>query len=93
MAGTALAQRNSGANDKTIQDAAAHDRTRESKEKAVKAEGVGSDDNESEASRDRDADGRQAWQWNHRNPQTDSQPGEKSIDLTGQSGNILDLSG
>ncbi len=92
LASSSLAQRQ-GAAERAGQDASSHDRTVESKEKAGKAEGVGSNDDEAEFSRDRDGDGRQAWVWQMNNPEKDEKPRDKSIDPTHQAGNTLDLSG
>lgn len=93
VAGSGQAQKAS-AKDQNAQDAVVHERKTESKENAIKAEGVGSNDDESEASNeDRDADGRRAWEWNMKNRSQDRQRSEKSIDPSGQTGNSLDLSG
>ncbi len=94
IAGSAQAQRQTSASDRATQDAAAQQRTTDSKERAVKAAGVGANDEESsQSSGDRDADGRRAWEWILKNKQQDQEGQHKSIDPTGQIGNSLDLSG
>lgn len=76
------------------QDANVHDRKVESGERAVKAAGVEGDDKESAAtSEDRDADGRQAWRWPQRQGKQAEEAEQQVPDLSGQSGNTLDLSG
>ncbi|MDR3183157.1 MAG: hypothetical protein LBT89_09620 [Planctomycetaceae bacterium] len=78
----------------TANDSRASERTTESAERAANAQGVGGDDKESQAaSNERDADGRQAWQWNRRQPKRDGETEHKVHDLTGKTGATLDLDG
>ncbi len=93
LAGSHAAERNSGSVERQIVDAKAHDRKVDSQTKAVEAQGLSGDDKESEASSgDRDADGRQAWQWSqHRGRQKEDE--HKVRDLSGKTGQTLDLDG
>ncbi|MDR1962464.1 MAG: hypothetical protein LBQ50_01645 [Planctomycetaceae bacterium] len=76
------------------QDVKTHERTAESQERAAQAQGISGDDKESEASSgDRDADGRQAWRWTNRHTKHDDEKNHKVPDLSGKTGNSLDLSG
>lgn len=94
VAGTSQSQRQTSAADGAVQDAAAHDRKLQSKDKAAKAEGVGSnEDPAGSSSEDRDADGRRAWEWILKNREEEQKHREKSIDTSGQVGNSLDISG
>ncbi|MDR1269051.1 MAG: hypothetical protein LBK82_05970 [Planctomycetaceae bacterium] len=78
-----------------VQDVKTHERTAESQERAAQAQGISGDDKESEASSgDRDADGRQAWRWmNHQTNKQNEEKNHKVPDISGQTGNSLDLSG
>jgi len=93
LAGTHLAERNSGSVERQSADARTYDRKVDSQTKAVEAQGLSGDDKESEApSGDRDADGRQAWQWSqHRRQQKEDE--HKVRDLAGKVGQTLDLDG
>ena len=94
VAGSAQAQRQTSAADRETQDVASHQRTTDSKERAIKAEGVGANDEESQSSsEDRDADGRRAWEWNLKISSKERSVRDKSIDPSGQTGNTLDLNG
>jgi len=93
LAGTHMAERNSGSVDRLAADARAHDRKVDSQMKAVEAQGLSGDDKESEAtSGDRDADGRQAWQWSQQR-QRQQEGGQKVRNLSGKVGQTLDLDG
>ncbi|MDR3199046.1 MAG: hypothetical protein LBU34_14360 [Planctomycetaceae bacterium] len=77
-----------------VQDVKNHERTTESQERAAQAQGISGDDKESEASSgDRDADGRQAWRWANRPNKQNEEKNHKVPDISGQTGNSLDLSG
>jgi hypothetical protein len=77
-----------------VQDVKNHERTAESQERAAQAQGISGDDKESEASSgDRDADGRQAWRWTNQPNKHNEEKDQKVPDLSGQTGNSLDLSG
>ena len=93
IAGSAQAQRQTSATDQASQDAAVHQRKTDSADRAVKAAGVGANDEESQASGERDADGRRAWEWHLKNKSQEHAVRDKSIDPSGQTGNSLDLSG
>ena len=93
IAGSAQAQKQTSATDQAAQDAAVHQRKTDSTERAVKAAGVGSNEEESQGTSERDADGRRAWEWNLKNKSQERLVREKSIDPSGQTGNSLDLSG
>ena len=93
MAGSQFAERNSSASERQAAEARAHDRKVDSQTKAVEAQGLSGDDKESEASSgDRDADGRQAWRWSQH--QQRQKEGEHRVrDLSGKTGQTLDLDG
>jgi len=93
IAGSAQAQRQTSATDQASQDAAVHQRKTDSTERAVKAAGVGTNEEESQSAGERDADGRRAWEWNMKNKSQERSVRDKSIDPSGQTGNSLDLSG
>jgi len=93
IAGTHAAERNSGSVERQAVDAAAHDRKVDSQTKAFEAQGLSGDDKESEASSgDRDADGRQAWQWSQQR-QCQKESEHRVRDLSGKTGQTLDLDG
>ncbi|MDR2116351.1 MAG: hypothetical protein LBP87_08215 [Planctomycetaceae bacterium] len=76
------------------QDVKNHERIAESQERAAQAQGISGDDKEGEAaSGDRDADGRQAWRWINRPNKPNEEKDHKVPDISGQTGNSLDLSG
>ena len=97
VAGTSLAQLRGSDADRAQQEGNARDLRVQSDQKAELAAGVGQADGDDHQTADRDADGRQLWRL--RNPQSqqesaDSPPQDsRSKDPTGQSGNMLDLSG
>ncbi len=93
IAGSAQAQKQTSATDQAAQDAAAFQRKTDSTERAVKAAGVGTNEEESQEAGDRDADGRRAWEWNLKNKSKERPVRDQSIDPSGQTGNSLDLSG
>lgn len=75
-------------------DAKVHERKVDGQESAAKAQGIDGDDKESEASSgDRDADGRQAWRWTRHQGQHKEELEHLPPDLSGMSGNSLDLNG
>ena len=97
VAGTSLAQVRGSDVDRAQQDSNARDLRAQSDQKAELAAGVGQADGDDHQTADRDADGRQLWRL--RNPQSQQDTGETAPpesrvkDPTGQSGNMLDLSG
>jgi hypothetical protein len=79
---------------------AAQQRQVDSGQRAQDAAGIGETDGEDHESEDRDADGRRLWEDSHaaekgQGGEADSEPGHapRSKDATGNSGNLLDLSG
>ncbi len=97
VAGTSLAQLRGSDADRAQQDSNARDLRVQSDQKAELAAGVGQADGDDHQTAERDADGRQLWRL--RNPQgqhetSETPPPESRVkDPTGQSGNMLDLSG
>jgi hypothetical protein len=97
VAGTSLAQLRGSDVDRAQQETNARELRVQSDEKAELAAGVGQADGEDHQTAERDADGRQFWRL--RNPQgqpeagSDSPQDVRSKDPSGQSGNMLDLSG
>jgi hypothetical protein len=93
-AGSQLAQTSGTDVDRTSQEVAGAVRKADYQLKAEAAAGIGETDGEDHESEDRDADGRRPWTKFIQEPpeeEKDDQP--KSKDATGQSGNLLDLSG
>jgi hypothetical protein len=93
LAGAPLAEKNSGAAEKTTQEVATRQRKVESVERAEKAEGIGETDGSEHQSEERDADGRRPWERMGKPAQKDQEKKEHVKDPSGQSGNLLDLSG
>jgi hypothetical protein len=99
-AGSPLAQTKGSEPERAEQDATAQQRRIESDQKAEAAAGIGETDGEDHETAERDADGRRLWE-----PPPEGKGGEQaqeptaadasrqSKDATGQSGNLLDLSG
>lgn len=96
-AGSPLAQSKGSDTERALQDAAGQQRRISSEQKAESAAGIGETDGENHETAERDADGRRLWE----GPQadggaSDSPSGEsesQSKDSSGQTGNLLDLSG
>lgn len=100
VAGSPLAQTKGSEPERAQQDAVAQQRRVESDQKADSAAGIGETDGEDHETAERDADGRRPWEPppEAKDPeQTEDQsapPAQpQSKDATGQSGNLLDLSG
>jgi hypothetical protein len=97
VAGTSLAQVRGSDVDRAQQESNARELRVQSDQKAELAAGVGQADGDDHQTADRDADGRQLWQFRHHQaqPETGGTPPQesRSVDPTGQSGNMLDLSG
>ncbi|MFW5692816.1 MAG: hypothetical protein ACOCWL_01235 [Thermoguttaceae bacterium] len=96
-AGSPLAQTHGSEVDRARGDAAAQQRKIRNEQKAEDAAGIGETDGDDHQAEDRDADGRRLWE-------ESPQPGKDAADApdaaeprgkdpTGQSGNLLDLSG
>ncbi len=97
-AGSPLAQTKGSDVERAQQDAAAQQRQIRSELKAESAAGIGEADGEDHETEDRDADGRRLWEeppaGNSDNSDasgSDKEPRAK--DVSGQSGNLLDLTG
>lgn len=98
VAGTPLAKASSSESDRIRQEVTAQQRQVASEKKAESAAGIGETDGENHEAEDRDADGRRLWE---EMPEGSGQPhgdgpGETPVrvkDTSGQSGNLLDLSG
>jgi hypothetical protein len=97
VSGAPLAQAKGSDIERTGQDAAAQQRVVETQQKAEAAGGVGEPDMEDHQTADRDADGRLPWQRPSAQQAAakpgDAPPSPPPKDPTGQSGNLLDLSG
>ncbi len=98
VAGTPLAKASSSDSDRASQEVAAQQRQVASDKKAESAAGIGETDGEDHQAEDRDADGRRLWE---ETPEESKKPGNddpketpaRVKDASGQSGNLLDLSG
>jgi len=99
VAGSPLAQTKGAELERAQQDAASQQRRIQNDQKADSAAGVAETDGDDHEAEDRDADGRRLWE---PAPQPTDQQGEdgsahekpaKAKDPTGESGNLLDLSG
>ena len=78
------------------QDSNSQERRVQSEAKAENAAGIGETDGEDHEAADRDADGRRIWERIAQAKQGESAsepPDRASRDASGQSGNLLDLSG
>ena len=99
-AGAPLAQTTGSDIEKAQQDAGGQTRRVQADQKADNASGIGEADGEDHETAERDADGRRLWEPSA--PKEAAGPSEedahapgnrRSKDSTGQSGNLLDLSG
>ena len=100
VAGSPLAQTKGAEPERAQQDVGAQQRRIESDQKADSAAGIGETDGEDHETAERDADGRRLWEAppedsdaEQTEEQSGSPPPRQSKDTTGQSGNLLDLSG
>jgi len=95
-AGAPLAQSKGSEIERAQQDFGSQQKQAEMSEKAEQAAGIGQTAEDQQAS-DRDADGRRIWEIEEQRRKHDEEEAaraaRKSKDLTGQSGNQLDLSG
>ncbi len=99
-AGSPLAQTKGAEPERAQQDAGAQQRRIESDQKADSAAGIGETDGEDHETAERDADGRRLWDASPEDSdaeqteeQSDPSGQHQSKDASGQSGNLLDLSG
>ncbi len=95
-AGSPLAQAKGSEVERAQQDSAGQQRRVQNDLKAEAAAAIGETDGEDHQAADRDADGRRLWEKSHQvrgDQQRDDQEERVSRDASGQSGNLLDLSG
>ncbi len=99
-AGSPLAQKHGVETERAQQETGAQQRRIANDKKAESAAGIGEADGEDHETAERDADGRRLWEEPPESQeaeaaedQADESPQRKSKDATGQSGNLLDLSG
>lgn len=98
VAGTPLAKASSSESDRVRQEVTAQQRQTVSEKKAESAAGIGETDGENHETEDRDADGRKLWEETpegsgHSSSDGQDQTPPRVKDVSGQSGNLLDLSG
>ncbi|NLX96147.1 MAG: hypothetical protein GXY83_08220 [Rhodopirellula sp.] len=95
-AGSPLAQTKGSDVDRAQQDASSQQRQIQNEKKAESAAGIGEADGEDHQTAERDADGRRLWEKSGQsepNGEEESPGQHRGKDATGQSGNLLDLSG
>ena len=99
-AGSPLAQTQGSEVEQARQDAAAQGHRIESDKKAESAAGIGETDGEDHETEDRDADGRRLWEHSaeekaEETDEANAGPLQQRLskDASGESGNLLDLSG
>jgi hypothetical protein len=98
-AGSPLAQTKGSETEKAQQDSSNQQRRVQNEQKAESAAGIGETDGEDHQTAERDADGRRMWEetapGTGETAEEPSNPDARSgaKDATGQSGNLLDLSG
>lgn len=95
-AGTPLAQTKGSDVERTKQDASNQQRRIQNDAKAESAAGIGETDGEDHETAERDADGRRIWERmaKGKNPDDAADARDRAAkDASGQSGNLLDLSG
>ena len=102
VAGSPLAQTQGSETERARQDAGAQQRRIDSDQKADSAAGIGETDGEDHETAERDADGRRLWEGSPEEKDAQEQDADENLapleprqskDATGQSGNLLDLSG
>jgi hypothetical protein len=95
-AGSPLAQTKGSEVDRLQQDSSARERRVQSDRKAESAAGIGETDGEDHETAERDADGRRLWEKTAQGKRAGEEPpadDRRSRDTSGQTGNLLDLSG
>ena len=99
-AGSPLAQVKGSDVERAQQDATSQQRRVQADQKAENAAGIGEADGEDHETTERDADGRRLWEAPSQEKESDaseegsrSPDDRRSKDTTGQSGNLLDLTG
>ncbi len=98
VAGSPLAQTQGSETERARQDAGSQQRRIENEQKAEAAAGIGETDGEDHETEQRDADGRRLWEESPEEKaaeegEEEASPPRQSKDASGQSGNLLDLSG
>ena len=97
VAGTSLAQTRGSEIDRAQQENTSRELRTHSEQKAEMAAGIGQADGDNHQTSERDADGRRLWEFPQRHGEQDAGHEEplhpQGQDPTGQSGNLLDLSG
>jgi len=98
VAGSPLAQTSGSETERAQHDVGAQQRRIQSDQKAESAAGIGETDGEDHEAADRDADGRRPWEAppGSETPAADDQDASASSrpqDPSGESGNLLDLTG
>ena len=100
VAGSPLAQIKGSDTERAQQDSVAQQRRVDSDSKAEAASGIGETDGDDHETAERDADGRSSWEAKAKAEEDPLKLGEESCseepqskDASGQSGNLLDLSG
>ena len=96
VAGSPMARASSSESDRASQEGAAQQRQVASEKKAETAAGIGETDGENNEASDRDPDGHRLWEETSGDGAKPGNTGDKPAhgkDATGQSGNLLDLSG
>ena len=95
-AGAPLAQTKGSDVERAGQEVGAQHRNAVYEKKAEAAAGIGETDGEDHQTDERDADGRRPWEFPPKNQNPSEDPSKnppQSRDTTGESGNLLDLSG
>jgi len=100
VAGSPFAQKHGSEVERAGQEKSSQQRRIATDQKAESAAGVGEADGQDHETAERDADGRRLWeappeaeQTDQDSPAAEESSPRKSKDATGQSGNLLDLSG
>jgi len=99
VAGSPLSQTQGSEVERARQDTGAQQRRVDSQQKAESASGIGETDGENHETEDRDADGRRPWEFPPAGEQIEDGADASSRDIprpkdpSGNSGNLLDLSG
>jgi len=94
--GTTLTQAKGADIDRAQQEGANAQRRVQAEQRAENAAGIGQADGEDHESSERDADGRRPWEIGGRSKSPAAPPGDappQAKDPTGQTGNLLDLTG
>jgi hypothetical protein len=95
-AGVPLAQTKGSDVDRASQDVGAQHRNTVFEKKAEAAAGIGEADGQNHETNERDADGRRPWEFHAKQQRPGDDPSQlppQSRDTSGESGNLLDLTG